>query len=372
MYARLPQLTRRRLLVPALLVVVISCVIVVESCASSGHAAPAEVSARHFLSHYVDPSGRVIRRDQQNTTVSEGQAYAMLLAAAVGDRREFARVWGWTRRHLQRHDRLFSYLWSNGRVTGADPATDADLDTARALVVASRRFSRPAYRRQARAIGRAILHEETARARGRLVLVAGPWARAVPFTVDPSYFSPNAFRALGRLGHARAWRQLTASSYSILREARGGNPPLPPDWAKVNAGGAASASAAPGGASGGQVTMRYGLDATRVLVRMAESCDPRAHRIAAAAWPFLRKVTAAGRTPVLAYDLSGRPVSSATNAVTLVAAAAAASAAGDRRAGNALLDRAQALDGRQPTYYGDAWVALGRVMLQTRQLGSCP
>jgi endoglucanase len=203
------------------------------------------------------------------------------------------------------------------------------------------------------------------------VLVAGPWGRAAPYTVDPSYFSPNAFAALASRGHRAAWHQLTRSSYRVLKQSRGGNPPLPPDWAKVGTSGDAHASAAPSGASGGSPPMRYGPDAARVTVRLAESCDPRAHRIAAAAWPFLRGVTAAGRTPVLAYDLSGRPLSTATNPVTLVAAAGAAYAAGRRNAGDALLGRAQALDARQQTYYGDAWVALGRVMLQTHLLGSC-
>jgi endoglucanase len=36
-----------------------------------------------------------------------------------------------------------------------------------------------------------------------------------------------------------------------------------------------------------------------------------------------------------------------------------------------LLDRAQALNAGQPTYYGSAWVALGRVLLQTGLLGGC-
>jgi endoglucanase len=41
------------------------------------------------------------------------------------------------------------------------------------------------------------------------------------------------------------------------------------------------------------------------------------------------------------------------------------------RAGE-LLDRAQRLQERFPTYYGDAWVALGHAMLRTSALGGCP
>ena len=42
-------------------------------------------ATERFLDAYVDPDGRVVRRDQGGDTVSEGQAYALLLATAVGD-----------------------------------------------------------------------------------------------------------------------------------------------------------------------------------------------------------------------------------------------------------------------------------------------
>ncbi len=54
-----------------------------------------------------------------------------------------------------------------------------------------------------------------------------------------------------------------------------------------------------------------------------------------------------------------------------VAAAAAAKAAGDSQDAARLLGQAQAQDRAHPTYYGAAWVALGRVMLTTNALGSC-
>ena len=53
----------------------------------------------------------------------------------------------------------------------------------------------------------------------------------------------------------------------------------------------------------------------------------------------------------------------------LVGAAAAAQAAGDDRATADMLRRAADLDASHPTYYGSAWVELGRAMLQDRSLG---
>ncbi|HYA68979.1 MAG TPA: glycosyl hydrolase family 8, partial [Acidimicrobiales bacterium] len=102
----------------------------VQGAAPTSPVARARYDARAFLIRYVDGSGRVVRRDQGGDTVSEGQGYAMLLAAAVGDGGTFARVWAWTEANLQHADGLFSYHWADGSVVGSDPATDADLDTA--------------------------------------------------------------------------------------------------------------------------------------------------------------------------------------------------------------------------------------------------
>src|SRR5262249_25843719 len=69
----------------------------------------AQAAAEHFLDRYVDSDGRVVRRDQGGDTVGEGQAYGMLMAAAIGDRRRFNSIWDWTQRNLQRPDGLISF-----------------------------------------------------------------------------------------------------------------------------------------------------------------------------------------------------------------------------------------------------------------------
>ncbi len=72
------------------------------------------------------------------------------------------------------------------------------------------------------------------------------------------------------------------------------------------------------------------------------------------------------------YGLDGTPHGKQSHPASYVAAAAAAKAAGDDEAAEQLLDRAQQADSSQPTYYGSAWVALGRAMLTSSALGSCP
>jgi endoglucanase len=350
------------------LAAIIACVLLVAGGCGGGDAPPPAVDPRTaadaFLDHYQADDGRVVRHDQGGDTVSEGQAYALLVTALTGDEARFDRTWDWTRAHLQRDDGLLAWHWQDGRVVDPQPAADADLDTARALALAARRFRRPALRAQARRMGEAILRLETDAGR----LVAGPWARERGM-LNPSYASPAAATTLARLGHAAHWRQVRAAGLATARTLTEG-PQLPPDWAVVRsasdsereattarAGGAVRAAGPPGDPAQAPV---YGYDAVRLPVRLAEACDPRARRISATLWPLLRR----GDPAILPRTRDSHGAPGATRSpVALVAAAAAAHAAGDAAGRDRLLAAAQALDAEEPTYYGSAWVALGSTLL---------
>jgi endoglucanase len=334
--------------------------------AASKQESPADASARAFLDKYVEPDGRVSRLDQGGDTVGEGQAYGMLLAAAVGDEQRFDSIWGWTKDNILRPDGLISFLWKDGKVADPEAASDADVDAARALLVAGCRFKRPALRQEALKLGNAIMANETAEFLGAPVLAAGPWARKPPITVNPSYFAPATFAALGAASGDGRWGSLSASGRSVTDILMPDQGSLPPDWARIE-GEKPVPSGPPDNPEGTPV---YGFDAPRTLVRFAEDPDPAGRRIAAKAWPAFE-----GRKPAdipVEHDLSGQPTGGTLHPVSLVAAAWAADAAGDARAAGKLLDAAEALDRRTPTYYGAAWVALGRVMLQTNELDVCP
>jgi endoglucanase len=325
--------------------------------------AKAHAAAEGFMRGYVEPSGRSVRHDQGGDTVSEGQAYAMLLAVALDDRARFESVWGWTRAHLLESNGLLASHWGNGRILDPQPATDADLLAARALALASKRFSIASLKHEAANIAHAILAHETALVGGRPVLTAGPWATGSPLTVNPSYFSPRAYADLASVAADPRWSRLEATSRTIIaQQTRGGR--LVSDWASLDphAGLYPSPSVHPGDTT----PPGSGLDAARVPIVMAESCVPADRRLAAAMWPLLRG--APGRA---GYALDGSPTTSQQHATSLVGAAAAASASGDGRASARLLDRARALDAAHPSYYGSVWIALGRVMLTSNALGGC-
>ncbi|MGI8430517.1 MAG: glycosyl hydrolase family 8 [Solirubrobacteraceae bacterium] len=328
----------------------------------------ADAAARHFLKRYVTRDGRVSRRDQGGDTVGEGQAYGMLMAAAIGDARRFDAIWGWTKSNIRRPDGLISFLWRDGRVQDPQAASDADLDASRALLVAACRFNRPALRHEALQLGNAIMRIEVGSAsfQAEPVLTAGPWAISPPpVTVNPSYFAPGSFLALRAASKDPRWGALAASSRSITDKLMPTSSRLPPDWARLEG----DKLVPIGSPSAPQSPPQFGFDAVRTLIRMAEDPDATGRQIAARAWPVFENQDPT-KLPV-EHDLSGRATGHTLHPVALVAAAGAADAAGATSARDGLLDAAEALDQRSPTYYGAAWVALGRIMLTTKLLDTC-
>ncbi len=325
--------------------------------------APAQDAARAFLSTYVDPDGRVVRRDQGGDTVSEGQAYALLLAEAAGDQATFDRVWTWTRSHLQESNGLFAFRAdATGSVLDPQPASDADVLIAWALI----RMNGPRadeYHRAGLQVASAVLADETVRRGSTLMLAAGPWAIGEPVTLDPSYWAPTAFEQLAAATHDVRWTQLDDSTVTLSSELTSGGRLLPPDWARVDET-VPEPTEAPSSSSH---FVQYGLDAQRLPVWLATSCNPSARQLAARLDPLLTD-----REDALALSPMGQVIDQQTNATPVIAAAAAAQAAGRTARRDSLFERAIAENRQTPTYYGTAWIALGKTLLTTHLLGGCP
>ena len=241
-----------------------------------------------------------MRTDQGGDTVSEGQAYGMLIAAGVGDEARFRAVWDWTRRHLQRPDHLLAWRWADGAVVDSTPAADADLVAAGALALAGQRFGDRQLVAAAGELGAAVLALETATVGSWQVLLAGPWA-AGERVVNPSYFAVGLMSRLYDATGDQRWQPVAATARRLLDELTATAPSLVPDWAAVAADGSGvTARPAP---SGGEVTS--GFEAGRAYVQLAVDCDGRGPAIAARAWPFLR--AEAEGTINGAYRLDGCP-----------------------------------------------------------------
>jgi endoglucanase len=337
-----------------------------EATTTSPAAEQAFGAAAYFLSHYEQPSGRVVRWDQGGDTVSEGEAYAMLLSVASGNRSRFNAAWSWTREHLLLPTGLLAWHWAEGRATSTEPATDADVDAAYALELAASRFDEPADRSAAATMATAIVNDESIAAPSGRILVAGPWAVGPPSYANPSYGSPGELTALAALGaDSQDLATLAAGSRSVVGQLLAADP-LPPDWVQLQNG--QPLVAAP---PGQEASDAYGFDAVRLPIRWAASCDASDRRTAAKLWPALGRPALTGRTTV-DLTLRGAPGHDALRSpVGLVAAAAAGWAAGHRHDALGLLVRAESMNRAHPTYYSTAWVALGRMLLETRRLGTC-
>jgi endoglucanase len=328
-------------------------------------ASPQQQAAAAFLSRYARSDGRVIRIDQGGDTVSEGQAYGMLLAEVAGDTATFGRIWGWTRDHLQLGDGLFAYHTNAaGKVTGTEPASDADLLIAWALL-RYRGPSAAAWHREGRRVASAILaHEVTTGPGGTPILAAGPWATGRPASLDPSYWSLSALQGVAAATGSAQWRSLAAGAVTLTRELTQDGRLLPSDWAELTAAGVLRPEPAP---NGSEPQTQYGLDAQRVVAWFAASCNPRAKALAARWWPLLRP---GDRAQAIALRPDGAVLNATPAVLPLVAAAAAARAAGDAGAARQLLRRAAAQQRSHPTYYGGAWQALGSA-LSSGALSGC-
>jgi endoglucanase len=188
------------------------------------------------------------------------------------DRVSFDRAWTWTQRHLIDSDGLLQWLWSDGEVLDPNSATDADVDTALALLLGGQRWNDPELIDQGRQMVRAIWQYEVTTVDGVPYITAGDWATDGPVVaLNPSYFSPYAYRIFSEVDPEHDWQAVIDSGYQVLFDASqatlhsGRSAGLPPDWVGLErATGEIVALELDE-----QETTHYGYDAARVYWRVA-------------------------------------------------------------------------------------------------------
>ncbi len=168
----------------------------------------------HFYNYTYIEDGRVISRDENNITTSEGQSYAMLRAVWANDHATFKQVYQWTKKHLMvRDDHLFAWKWQHDK----NSASDADTDIALALLLASEKFSMPQYRDDALMIINDIWAKEVIKIGDKYFLTAGNWSPKEEFpTIHVGYLAPYAYELFAQVDHQHPWKALVTSSYEIL------------------------------------------------------------------------------------------------------------------------------------------------------------
>lgn len=219
-----------------------------------------------YKANFILSTGQVIRVENGNDTVSEGQAYAMLIAVSMSDKTTFDRCFNWTEQNLSRNlsgsstyggpDNLLAWHWTSPGGVQSDgwlAATDADQDYAYALLLAYEKWGQNNYLTKAVAIINDILNKETYAAPnqpGLLFLKPGTWGEGniwghQGIYINPSYLAPAWYRKFNLYVPDSRWQMLIDGAYHIIQSGATSiiNPSdsvsyngvgLLPDWAFVD------------------------------------------------------------------------------------------------------------------------------------------
>jgi endoglucanase len=219
-------------------------------------------------------AGRVI--DNVNgISHSEGQGYAMLLAARAGDRESFDELWTWTRTELMGGSvQLAAWRWdpkAKPHVTDPNNATDGDLLLAWALIEGARRWSSADYADAARILAARLAQETVADTPvGRVLLPGRTGFREKEQPDGPvlnlSYWVLPALEHLNGLAPEAGWSEIEARGLALIRASRFGLMRLPANWISVQGGKPQPAAGYP---------RRFGYDSIRIPLYLAWGRSPR-------------------------------------------------------------------------------------------------
>lgn len=204
---------------------------------SNGHTFSLKDSYDFYKIYYMTKDGRITDPQRGNISTSEGQSYMMLKSMIVNDFKTFDLVFGWSQNNLQRRDKLFSWLWGENKtgeytVLDKNSASDADIDIAFSLISAYEKTKNKKYLKSAIPIINSIWEKETRMIGGIRVLMPGAeQTQSEKIEVNPSYFSPYAFRVFQKYDTKHDWNKLIDSSYHYLAKSMAQTKTgLPPDW----------------------------------------------------------------------------------------------------------------------------------------------
>jgi endoglucanase len=218
-----------------------------------GQSSPADDWSR-YKARFIQADGRLSDDSQGDISHSEGQGYALVLAAYNDDPQAFATIWRWTSANLEiRPDNLAAWRWRPQdipHVLDTNNATDGDLLIAWGLAEAARRWRSPDYAAHARKIALSLAHHavfQTAFGPALRPGVAGFGQDDVADgpLVNLSYWVFPAFDALARIAPEVDWKGLQQSGLKLFDVARFGPRRLPSDWISLRDGVRAAANRPP-------------------------------------------------------------------------------------------------------------------------------
>jgi len=195
----------------------------------------------YYKDNFISDDGRVIDHEAGHITTSEAQAYAMRRSLIMKDKKTFDSVYNWTKYNLRcKDDNLFAWKWGQ-KTTGYgiiddNNASDADVEIASDLIIASKVWRQQNYLNDAQKILKGIWENETIEIKGLRILISGHYQRYNEnIAVNPSYFMVNSFRIFAKVDKTHDWQKLVDSSYKLVNYCIDNiDSELPPDWFYIN------------------------------------------------------------------------------------------------------------------------------------------
>ncbi len=167
-------------------------------------------------------------KTDKSSTVSEGIGYGMLLAAYAGDQSLFSDLWNYYKVNRNGNG-VMNWQIENCSIAngGAGGATDAELDVAMALVVASYQWQSNAYLNDAKSMIAVIRTKEFEND----ILKPGDQFGGSNL-VNPSYFAPAYYKVFKTIepAYATFWDAAVTKGYAIINAADKNGNGLVPDW----------------------------------------------------------------------------------------------------------------------------------------------
>ena len=165
----------------------------------------------------------------KSETVSEGVAYGMLLSAYRGDQSLFDDLWAYYQANTNGNG-VMNWKIKNCGVIGQNGATDAELDAAMALIVASEQWQDDNYANDAKALIKIIREKEF---EGTILKPGDMFGGSS--LLNPSYFTPAYYRVFKDYdGNDTFWDNAAAKGYDIIDLADKSNNGVVPDWCNSN------------------------------------------------------------------------------------------------------------------------------------------
>lgn len=225
--------------------------------------------------YYVSCSDTTARIDYSGNTVSEGIGYGMLIMAYMGKNEEFMKLWKYYKARMNGLGLMnWQYKGCNTECLSPGGATDADLDVAMALLVATLQWpEQTSLKSDFETLAKNISNFEFGTYKTLTYQKKGD-NYSNHLCMNPSYFAPGYYRAFasyysqnGNTAESVFWQKAAKDTYYTLMRNAHPKTGLVAAWTTVN--GDPVASSCSNDASGGGTPSDYQFDACRTPWRIA-------------------------------------------------------------------------------------------------------